>query len=176
MTDKSRKKEEVPETEEVMEEVQVDPLAEANAKAEEYLDMASRIQADFDNFRKRAQKEKEEYRAFATADLMGDLLSIVDDFDRALEHADPESDIAIGVNGIRKNLMKVLESKGLKEIDASGKFDPNYHEALCTVEAETEGDVAEVFQKGYCIGNRVLRYTKVKVTKKKENTNTGVGE
>ena len=108
------------------------------------------------------------YRAFATADLMGDLLSIVDDFDRALEHADPESDIAIGVNGIRKNLMKVLESKGLKEIDATGKFDPNYHEALCTVEAETEGDVAEVFQKGYCIGNRVLRYTKVKVTKKKE--------
>ena len=57
MTDKSRKKEEVPKTEEVVEEVQVDPLAEANAKAEEYLDMARRVQADFDNFRKRAQKE-----------------------------------------------------------------------------------------------------------------------
>lgn len=169
MTGKSRKKEKTPETEEVVE-PQVDALAEANAKAEEYLDMAKRIQADFDNFRKRAEKEKEEYRTFATAGLMTDLLSIVDDFDRALEHADPESDIAIGVAGIRKNLVKVLESKGLTEIDATGKFDPNCHEALCTVEADTDGDIAEVFQKGYRIGNRVLRYTKVKVTKKKEET------
>ena len=168
MTDKSKEKKDVPEEGPETEEVQKDPVAEANAKAEEYLDMARRIQADFDNFRKRSQKEKEDYKAFATADLMSDLLSIVDDFDRALEHADPESDIAIGVNGIRKNLMKVLESKGLKEIDATGRFDPNFHEALCTVEADTDGDIAEVFQKGYCIGNRVLRYTKVKVTKKKQ--------
>ena len=168
MTDKSKEMKDVPEEGPETEEVQKDPVAEANAKAEEYLDMARRIQADFDNFRKRSQKEKEDYKAFATADLMSDLLSIVDDFDRALEHADPESDIAIGVNGIRKNLMKVLESKGLKEIDATGRFDPNLHEALCTVEADTDGDIAEVFQKEYCIGNRVLRYTKVKVTKKKQ--------
>ena len=168
MTDKSKEMKDVPEEGPETEEVQKDPVAEANAKAEEYLDMARRIQADFDNFRKRSQKEKEDYKAFATADLMSDLLSIVDDFDRALEHADPESDIAIGVNGIRKNLMKVLEAKGLKEIDATGRFDPNLHEALCTVEADTDGDIAEVFQKGYCIGNRVLRYTKVKVTKKKQ--------
>ena len=168
MTDKSKEMKDVPEEGPETEEVQKDPVAEANAKAEEYLDMARRIQADFDNFRKRSQKEKEDYKSFATADLMSDLLSIVDDFDRALEHADPESDIAIGVNGIRKNLMKVLESKGLKEIDATGRFDPNLHEALCTVEADTDGDIAEVFQKGYCIGNRVLRYTKVKVTKKKQ--------
>ena len=168
MTDKSKEMKDVPEEGPETEEVQKDPVAEANAKAEEYLDMARRIQADFDNVRKRSQKEKEDYKAFATAGLMSDLLSIVDDFDRALEHADPESDIAIGVNGIRKNLMKVLESKGLKEIDATGRFDPNLHEALCTVEADTDGDIAEVFQKGYCIGNRVLRYTKVKVTKKKQ--------
>ena len=168
MTDKSKEMKDVPEEGPETEEVQKDPVAEANAKAEEYLDMARRIQADFDNFRKRSQKEKEDYKAFATADLMSDLLSIVDDFDRALEHADPESDIAIGVNGIRKNLMKVLESKGLKEIDATGRFDPNFHEALCTVEGEEDDMVAEVFQKGYCIGNRVLRYTKVKVTKKKQ--------
>ncbi len=167
MTVKSRKQKEQ-EKEEVSEEPQVDPVQEANAKAEEYLDMARRLQADFDNYRKRAQKEKEDYRQFATSDLISELLTIVDDLDRSLEHAGEENDFTIGVKGIRNNLMKVLESKGLKEIDASGKFDPNYHEALCTVEADTDGDVAEVFQKGYCIGDRVLRYTKVKVTKKKQ--------
>lgn len=167
MTDKSRKKEkEEIKTEEP--EVTVDPLAEANAKAEEYLDMARRLQADFDNYRKRSQKEKEEYRQFATADLLSELLTIVDDLDRALEHADGGDVFVNGVKGIRLNLMKVLESKGLTEIDASGKFDPNFHEALCAVEADTDGDIAEVFQKGYSIGPRVLRYSKVKVTKKKQ--------
>ena len=167
MTGKSRKKQEE-ECEPQEEVTEADPLAEANAKAEEYLDMARRLQADFDNYRKRAQKEKEEYRQFATAELLSELLTIVDDLDRALEHAEGDDVFVNGVRGIRLNLMKVLESKGLTEIDASGKFDPNYHEALCAVEAETDGDIAEVFQKGYCIGPRVLRYSKVKVTRKKQ--------
>lgn len=165
MTDKSKQKETPKEAEE---ETKVDPLAEAQAKAEEYLDMARRVQADFDNYRKRSQKEKEDYKAFATADLLSDLLTIVDDLNRALEHNTEENDFVTGVKGVRKNLMKALESKGLKEIDTSGKFDPNYHEAFGVVEAETDGDIAEVFQKGYCIGTRVLRTAKVKVTKKKQ--------
>lgn len=165
MTDESKQKETPKEAEE---ETKVDPLAEAQAKAEEYLDMARRVQADFDNYRKRSQKEKEDYKAFATADLLSDLLTIVDDLDRALEHNTEENDFVTGVKGVRKNLMKALESKGLKEIDTSGKFDPNYHEAFGVVEAETDGDIAEVFQKGYCIGTRVLRTAKVKVTKKKQ--------
>ena len=165
MTDKSKQKETPKEAEE---ETKVDPLAEAQAKAEEYLDMARRVQADFDNYRKRSQKEKEDYKAFATADLLSDLLTIVDDLDRALEHNTEENDFVTGVKGVRKNLMKALESKGLKEIDTTGKFDPNYHEAFGVVEAETDGDIAEVFQKGYCIGTRVLRTAKVKVTKKKQ--------
>ena len=165
MTDKSKQKETPKEAEE---ETKVDPLAEAQAKAEEYLDMARRVQADFDNYRKRSQKEKEDYKAFATADLLSDLLTIVDDLDRALEHNTEENDFVTGVKGVRKNLMKALESKGLKEIDTSGKFDPNYHEAFGMEEAETDGDIAEVFQKGYCIGTRVLRTAKVKVTKKKQ--------
>ena len=165
MTDKSKQEEVQKDTEE--ETVEVDPLEEAQKKAEEYLDMARRVQADFDNYRKRSQKEKEDYKAFATADLLSDLLTIVDDLDRALEHNKDDNDFVTGVKSVRKNLMKVLESKGLKEIDTTGKFDPNYHEAFASVEAETEGDLAEVFQKGYCIGTRVLRTAKVKVTKKK---------
>ena len=166
MTGKSKQEEAPKETEE---EQTVDPLAEAQAKAEEYLDMARRVQADFDNYRKRSQKEKEDYKAFATADLLSDLLNIVDDLDRALEHNTDDNDFVTGVKSVRKNLMKALESRGLKEIDTTGKFDPNYHEAFASVEADTDGDIAEVFQKGYCIGTRVLRTAKVKVTKKKTN-------
>ena len=66
--------------------------------------------------------------------------------------------------------MKVLESNGLKEIPTEGKFDPNYHEALCAVEGDDDGTIAEVFQKGYMLNGKVLRYSKVKVTKKKEES------
>ncbi|MBQ6547385.1 MAG: nucleotide exchange factor GrpE, partial [Candidatus Methanomethylophilaceae archaeon] len=127
-------------------------------------------QADFDNFRKRTQRENEEFKAFATAGLISELLTIEDDLDRALDSAKEENDFVIGVRGIRQNLMKVLESKGLTEIPTDGKFDPNCHEALCIVEADTDGEIAEVFQKGYRLGNKVLRYSKVKVTKKRSET------
>jgi molecular chaperone GrpE len=164
MTGKSEKKEKEQEAQEDLEK----ELEESQAKAAEYLSMAQRLQADFENFRKRTQRENEEFRAFATAGLITDMLSIVDDLDRALEHADGENDFVIGVRGIRQNMMKILESKGLTEIPTEGKFDPNCHEALCVVEADTDGEIAEVFQKGYRLGDKVLRYSKVKVTKKKE--------
>ena len=102
--------------------------------------------------------------------MISELLTIEDDLDRALDSAKEENDFVIGVRGIRQNLMKILESKGLTEIPTDGKFDPNCHEALCVVEADTDGDIAEVFQKGYRIGNKVLRYSKVKVTKKRSET------
>ena len=148
-------------------------LEEAEAKANEYLQMAQRLQADFDNFRKRTQRENEEFKAFATAGLISELLTIEDDLDRALDSAKEENDFVIGVRGIRQNLMKVLESKGLTEIPTDGKFDPNCHEALCVEEADTDGDIAEVFQKGYRLGNKVLRYSKVKVTRKRSETQEG---
>ena len=166
MTGKSEKKD-APEDGE--QEELVKKLEEAETKAGEYLQMAQRIQADFENFRKRTQRENEEFKAFATAGLLSEMLSIVDDLDRALEHAGEENDFVAGVRRIRQNLMKILESKGLTEIPAEGKFDPNCHEALCVVEADTDGEIAEVFQKGYRIGDKVLRYSKVKVTKKKED-------
>ena len=155
-----------------MEELQK-KLDEAEAKAGEYLQMAQRLQADFDNFRKRTQRENEEFKTFATAGLISELLTIEDDLDRALDRAKEENDFVIGVRGIRQNLMKVLESKGLTEIPTDGKFDPNCHEALCVEEADTDGDIAEVFQKGYRLGNKVLRYSKVKVTRKRSETQEG---
>ena len=170
MTGKSEKKEKkAAEQPDAVEELQK-KLEEAENKAAEYLQMAQRLQADFDNFRKRTQRENEEFKTFATAGLISELLTIEDDLDRALDNAKEENDFVIGVRGIRQNLMKVLESKGLTEIPTNGKFDPNCHEALCIVEADTDGDIAEVFQKGYRLGNKVLRYSKVKVTKKRSET------
>ncbi len=173
MTAKSEKKEKkAAEKPDLVEEL-TKKLEEAEAKAGEYLQMAQRLQADFDNFRKRTQRENEEFKAFATAGLISELLTIEDDLDRALDSAKEENDFVIGVRGIRQNLMKVLESKGLTEIPTDGKFDPNCHEALCVVESDTDGDIAEVFQKGYRLGNKVLRYSKVKVTKKRSETQEG---
>jgi molecular chaperone GrpE len=167
MTDKSKEKDEA-EQQEPQEEFKIeeDPLAEAQAQAERYLDMARRLQADFDNYRKRTQKENEEFRKFACSSIVSDLLTVVDDLDRALEHAGEETDLVKGIRGVRANLMKILEANGLQEIPADGKFDPNLHEALCTVDGEEDDMVAEVFQKGYTLNGKVLRYSKVKVTKK----------
>ena len=172
MTAKSEKKEKKPEKSDELEELQK-KLDEAEAKAGEYLQMAQRLQADFDNFRKRTQRENEEFKAFAAAGLISELLTIEDDLDRALDSAKEENDFVIGVRGIRQNLMKILESKGLTEIPTDGKFDPNCHEALCVEESDTDGDIAEVFQKGYRLGNKVLRYSKVKVTRKRSETQEG---
>jgi len=165
MTDKSKQKEEAAEKPEEFE-IKEDPLAEATAKAEQYLDMARRLQADFDNYRKRTQRENEEFRKYACSSIVTDLLPVVDDLDRALEHAGEETEFVKGIRGVRANLMKVLEANGLQEIPADGKFDPNVHEALCTVDGEEEDMVAEVFQKGYTLNGKVLRYSKVKVTRK----------
>lgn len=163
MTDKS---EDVEKTEVGLEE----QLADAKAQADKYLDMARRLQADFDNFRKRTQRENEEFRKYACSSIVGDLLTVVDDLDRALEHAGDETEFVKGIRGVRTNMMKVLEANGLKEISAEGRFDPDYHEALCTVDGDEDGLIAEVFQKGYTLNGKVLRYAKVKVTKKKAAT------
>ena len=170
MTDKSKQKnkdEASTEDVEIVEEApETDPLKEAQEQAAKYLDMARRIQADFDNYRKRTQRENEEFRKYASAGIVTDLLNIVDDLDRALEHAKEDDDLAVGIKGVRTNLMKILESNGLQEIPADGKFNPNYHEALCTVDGDEDDQIAEVFQKGYTLNGKVIRFTKVKVTKK----------
>ena len=121
MTDKS---EDVEKTEVGLEE----QLADAKAQAD-----------------KRTQRENEEFRKYACSSIVGDLLTVVDDLDRALEHAGDETEFVKGIRGVRTNMMKVLEANGLKEIPAEGRFDPDYHEALCTVDGDEDGLIAEVF-------------------------------
>lgn len=127
-------------------------------KAAEYLDLARRVQAEFDNYRKRSQREMESFRSFATTSLVEKLLPVLDALDSA--GADP------GVAKIRKLLFGVLAKEGLEELVAVGQpFDPAFHEAILQEEsaAVTEETVIEEMRKGYRLGERVVRPTMVKV-------------
>jgi len=136
-------------------------LQEARAQAERNLDLAKRIQAEFDNYKKRSQREKEEQVKAANDRLLCDLLGFLDDFERALASRAAPEEFRRGVESIHANLRSLLQSKGLVEVPCE-RFDPALHEALCVGEGE-EGKVLEVYQKGYCLDQRVVRYAKVKV-------------
>jgi molecular chaperone GrpE len=141
-------------------------VREAKALAERNLELAKRIQADFDNYKKRAQREKEEQAKAANDKLLYELLGFLDDFERALASKCTPEEFRNGVRSMHINLLSMLQSKGLVETPCQ-TFDPTLHEALCVGEGE-EGKVLEVYQKGYCLGPRVVRYAKVKVGKSSE--------
>jgi molecular chaperone GrpE len=146
------------ETEGLMKEIR-----ETRAQAESNLDLAKRIQAEFDNYKKRSQREREEQVKAANDRLLYELLGILDDFERALTSKSTPEDFRRGVEAVHANWRSLLQSKGLVETPCE-TFDPTLHEALCVGEGE-EGRVLEVYQKGYSIGPRVIRYAKVKVGK-----------
>lgn len=162
---KEEKEEEHPSEEQCGRTPEKNELAEAKELADQYLDAAKRIQADFDNYRKRSIRDAEEFRKHASDGLAADLLPTLDDLERALDSTSEENEFILGVKKVRQNLMKTLAGYGISEIPTDGRFDPKIHEALCTVDGEEDGKIAEVFQKGYSNGDRVLRYSKVKVTK-----------
>jgi molecular chaperone GrpE len=137
-------------------------LESQQAVNNEYLVLAQRIQADFDNYRKRAQRDKEEFMRSANDRLVADLLITLDDLDRALGPNLGEEELRKGVTQIRSNLMTLLRSYGLRDMPEGSAFDPDLHEALAACEGE-EGKVYETYQKGYLIGNRVIRHAKVLV-------------
>jgi molecular chaperone GrpE len=131
---------------------------------QEYLDLAKRIQADFDNYRKRALRDKEELMRSANDRLIAELLNTLDDLDRACSSDLREEELRKGMAQIRSNLMALLRSYGLREMPEGSAFDPDRHEALATCEGE-DGKVYETYQKGYLLGTRVIRHAKVCVGK-----------
>ncbi len=129
-------------------------------------DQLKRVAADFDNFRKRAAREREELFVHANERLVKELLPVLDDLERALVAAAEHEEAALedGVRLVFRSLAQVLERQGLTEIAADGKFDPHVHEALLSQPSEREeGDVLDVLQKGYKLGERVLRPARVVV-------------
>ena len=133
---------------------------------EDLTDRLKRNMAEFDNFRKRTEKEKSSMYVIGARDIVEKILPVVDNFERGLAQA-PEGDaFADGMKMIYKQLMTALDEMGFKEIEAKGKeFDPNLHNAVMHVEDENAGanEVVEVFQKGYTYKDFVVRHSMVKV-------------
>jgi molecular chaperone GrpE len=143
-----------------------DRLAALAAERDEAIDRWKRTAADFDNFRKRALRERQELVTLANERLVKDLLPILDDLERALEAAaqHQEAQLEEGVRLTHRALAALLEQNGVREIDTSSRFDPHVHEALLTQPSEAEeGSVIDVVQKGYTLGDRVVRPARVVV-------------
>jgi len=142
-----------------------DPLAAVTAERDEYLDLVQRVQADFENYRKRSVREQERLVAHAHERLVRELLPILDDLERALEAAErhEEAQLVEGVKLVEKSLRASLAKEGLAEIDTDGPFDPHVHEALLTQpsDAGASGSILEVVQRGYRVGDRVVRPARV---------------
>jgi molecular chaperone GrpE len=140
-------------------------LASAEAEAETHLNDLKRVAAEFENYRKRVAREQQALSARAAERLVSELLPIVDDLERALEAAEEheEAKLEEGVRLVQRELASVLEREGLAEIETNGKFDPHVHEALLSQPScdQSEGTVIEVLQKGYRLGDRVLRPARV---------------
>ena len=139
-------------------------------KAEEYLDGWKRCLADFDNYKKQQEKTFSELRQYASEDLIREIVPILDSFDLALKsvpEGDKTSEWKQGVVFIKGQLEDVLKNRGLEAIKAAGeRFDPNIHDAVETVESDKEsGMVIEEVQRGYRIGDRIVRPSRVKVSK-----------
>ncbi len=144
-------------------------LVQAEKDAKENADKYQRSMAEFDNFRKRTAKEKTAMYDNGAKEVLENMLPVIDNFERALEHMAEQEDngnITKGVDMIYKQLMEALENLGVKEIEAlHQEFDPNLHHAVTHEEDDAYDDnlVAEVFQKGYMYKETVLRYSMVKV-------------
>jgi molecular chaperone GrpE len=140
-------------------------VAELEAARDEYLALAQRVQADFDNFRKRAAREHERLVAHAHERLVRELLPVLDDLERTLEAAERHEEAALvdGVRLVERSLRKALEKEGLVEIETDGAFDPHVHEALLAQarEGAETGTVVEVVQRGYRLGDKVVRPARV---------------
>lgn len=144
--------------------------AEAVQEAQEKL---IRVQADFENHKKRLMREKEEFLKFANVGLIESILPILDNFDLALQHAEKDHDpehVLQGVQMIRKMFGDVLNRQGLQELNPiEEQFDPHKHEAIAFEETDDkeEGLVVDVLQTGYVLHDRLIRPAKVRITKKK---------
>ncbi|MBN1822906.1 MAG: nucleotide exchange factor GrpE [Endomicrobiales bacterium] len=146
-------------------------LDEKKKQAGDYYDQLLRLRAEFDNFRKRTERDKKNHLAWGKEEILLKQVSLLDVIEQAASIKLTENNaksIQQGLELIKQEFVKMLSSEGIVEIEClGGKFDPNLHEAIEQVESEDEEEtVKEVFQKGYMLNNRVIRPAKVKVSKK----------
>jgi molecular chaperone GrpE len=158
---------EVEAQEEVQEEETQEPSLEEKLKEAE--DKYLRVHADFENIKRRMEKEKIQAIAWANESFASDLLTVIDSLDMAIkiDNKDAFEDLKKGVELTKDNLVKAFEKHGIKEIPTEDGFDPNLHEAVMQVESEehNEKDIVQVLQKGYTCKEKVIRPTMVSICK-----------
>lgn len=163
--------EEIFEAESVENDSNIEDSSLENDVSNDYEDLKNtlvRLQADFNNYRNRVNKEKQSLVKYATEGMITDILSVLDNFDRALgPESEDESEYNKGFRLIRKELFDILQKNGLEVIESDGKvFDPNLHNAVVMEESDLgEGIVIETLQTGYKVGDKVIRPSYVKVSK-----------
>jgi len=154
-------------------------VQEKDNLSKEYLKHLERLQADFDNYKKRQEKKQKEFIEFANEGLINNLLSVMDNLERALDSTENEKDtkaIKEGINNTLKEFRNILNKEGVKPMQSIGhKFDPYKHEAVMRIDTDkySEDTITEEFRKGYYIKSKVLRPAMVKVavsTKEKKDT------
>jgi len=166
-----------PEEEKQAEEIaEVDPLEVAQAEAAEWKDKFLRAHADFENSKRRLEKDKMNAVSYANESFAKDILAVIDSFENALasmqgseESSEVLEKMKEGVNLTYEQLKKILEKNSIKEINCEGEFDPEVHQAIMQVDSDAHesGDVVQVMQKGYTIKDRVLRPAMVSTCKLK---------
>jgi len=142
-------------------------LAEVERERDERTDDLKRVAAEFENYRKRVARDQANLAARAHERLVKELLPVLDDLERALEAASKheEAKLEEGVRLVQRELQEALGKEGLVEIETNGKFDPHVHEALLSQPSEQDdGAILEVLQKGYRLGDRVLRPARVVIS------------
>lgn len=143
----------------------LEELERLRNERDDYLDAMRRIKAEFDNFRKRQERERERFTRMAAESLVTELLPVMDNLERAIES---EGDVRDGVRATRDQLSKVLEQVGLVPVASDGeRFDPNFHEAVMGQPSEEheEGTVIQTFQRGYVLNGKPIRAAKVVVAR-----------
>ncbi|MBR6185612.1 MAG: nucleotide exchange factor GrpE [Clostridia bacterium] len=143
-----------------------DELQQAKDQAEEYLNLAQRVQADFENYRRRTKATRAEAYEDGARDFIKQLLPVVDNLERAIAQESADESLMTGVRLVYKQLTEALEKRGVEIIDRNGqKFDPALENAVLQGDAEEgePGTVCAVFQKGYKMGDQVIRHAMVKV-------------
>ena len=146
----------------------VSELEKLRAERDVLLDRLARMQAEFDNARKRAQREQMDYRDYALSDTIKTLIPVMDSFDRALQSSPEKSEFHLGIELIQKQLQDALAKIGVQPMSAKGQqFDPRFHEAIEMVDTEDakDNEVIDELQRGYKLKDRLLRPAMVRVAR-----------
>ena len=141
-------------------------VTQMKEELEEMTDRYKRVLAEFENFKKRSQKEREQLYNSILSDIIEVILPVLDNLENALKAETKDENYKQGIELVQKQFKDVLKSKGIEEINAVGEtFDPSLHEAVSSIQDEKRGEkeIVEVYRKGYKIGNKVIRHSMVVV-------------